>query len=79
MLNFLASLGSLTAIATSPLVMSLQVAESEAPAPQAAQPAGLTDAERSDILSRAAAALAGSGTHRGHGAFSYPSPFSHHF
>lgn len=65
MLNFLASLGALTAIATSPLVMSLQVAESEAPAPQAAQPAGLTDAERSDILSRAAAALADVKTARG--------------
>lgn len=65
MLNFLASLGALTAIATSPLIMSLQVAESEAPAPQAAQPAGLTDAERSDILSRAAAALADVKTARG--------------
>mgnify|MGYP003700157761 FL=1 len=65
MLNFLASLGALTAIATSPLVMSLQVAESEAPAPQTAQPAGLTDAERSDILSRAAAALADVKTARG--------------
>jgi outer membrane lipoprotein-sorting protein len=59
MLNFLASLGAITAIATSPFAMGLQATEAAAPAPQVTpQAAGLTDAQRANLLKRAAAALA---------------------
>jgi len=58
MLNFLASLGAITAIATSPFAMGLQITDAAAPAPQVAQPAGLTDKQRADLLERASAALA---------------------
>lgn len=58
MLNFLASLGAITAIATSPFAMGLQATEAAAPAPQITQPAGLSDADRSRLLDRASTALA---------------------
>lgn len=58
MLNFLASLGAITAIATSPFAMGLQATEAAAPAPQVTQPAGLSDADRSRLLERASTALA---------------------
>ena len=58
MMNFLASLGAITAIATSPIVMGLQAPGAAAPAAQATQPAGLTDAERTRLLERASTALA---------------------
>ena len=58
MLNFLASLGAITAIATSPFAMGLQATEAAAPAPNMAQPAGLADVERDRLLARAATALA---------------------
>jgi len=57
-LNFLASLGAITAIATSPFAMGLQATEAAAPAPQVTQPAGLSDADRSRLLERASTALA---------------------
>lgn len=47
MLNILASLGAITAIATSPLPLSLQATEAAAPAPQVSEPAGLSEADRS--------------------------------
>ncbi|MAN66248.1 outer membrane lipoprotein carrier protein LolA [uncultured Hyphomonas sp.] len=58
MLNFLASLGAITAIAISPFAMGLQATEAAAPAPQVTQPAGLSDADRSRLLERASTALA---------------------
>ncbi|MEQ3651551.1 outer membrane lipoprotein carrier protein LolA [Hyphomonas sp.] len=58
MLNFLASLGAITAIATSPFAMGLQATEAAAPAPHITQPAGLSDADRSRLLERASTALA---------------------
>eukprot|EP01013_Petalomonas_cantuscygni_P005697 TRINITY_DN1638_c0_g1_i1.p1 TRINITY_DN1638_c0_g1~~TRINITY_DN1638_c0_g1_i1.p1 ORF type:complete len:220 (-),score=55.22 TRINITY_DN1638_c0_g1_i1:266-925(-) len=58
MLNFLASLGAITAIAASPFAMGLQATEAAAPAPQVTQPAGLSDADRSRLLERASTALA---------------------
>ena len=58
MLNFLVSLGAITAIATSPFAMGLQATEAAAPAPQITQPAGLSDADRSRLLDRASTALA---------------------
>ena len=58
MLNFLASLGAITAIAISPFAMGLQATEAAAPAPQVPQPAGLSDADRSRLLERASTALA---------------------
>jgi len=58
MLNFLASLGAITAIAASPFAMGLQATEAAAPAPQVTQPAGLSDTDRSRLLERASTALA---------------------
>ncbi|HAE93577.1 MULTISPECIES: LolA family protein [Hyphomonas] len=58
MLNILASLGAITAIATSPLPLSLQATEAAAPAPQVSEPAGLSEADRQRLLNRASTALA---------------------
>ena len=57
MLNILASLGAITAIATSPLPLSLQATEAAAPAPQVSEPAGLSEADRQRLLNRASTAL----------------------
>ena len=58
MLNILASLGAITAIATSPLPLSLQATEAAAPAPQVSDPADLSEADRQRLLNRASTALA---------------------
>ena len=58
MLNILASLGAITAIATSPLPLSLQATEAAAPAPQVSEPADLREADRQRLLNRASTALA---------------------
>ena len=58
MLNILASLGAITAIATSPLPLSLQATKAAAPAPQVSEPAGLSEADRQRLLNRASTALA---------------------
>ncbi|WP_370171574.1 MULTISPECIES: LolA family protein [Hyphomonas] len=58
MLNILASLGAITAIATSPLPLSLQATEAATPAPQVSEPAGLSEADRQRLLNRASTALA---------------------
>lgn len=58
MLNILASLGAITAIATSPLPLSLQATEAAAPSPQVSEPAGLSEADRQRLLNRASTALA---------------------
>lgn len=60
MMNFLASLGAITAIATSPLPWSLQATQTAAPAPQVTEPASadLSEADRKRLLERASTALA---------------------
>ena len=58
MLNFLATLGAVTAIATSPIALALQSPAPAAPAAQTAQQNALTDAQKQTLLKRASEAMA---------------------